>query len=122
MAAGVDSDLSGNPWVFTFNGSTAANTLPYLVVGPQSANGEAFPIMYKRARWVVVTGAAGNQVIVKDYPGINPTSPNPTAQRTQIHLIATGSAFEAEQRPRAHESFVGFDITTFDAGILYLYF
>jgi hypothetical protein len=122
VAAGVDSDLSGNPWVFTFNGSTATNTLPYVVIGAQNTGNQAYPWSPKRIRWVSPGGGSTDQLIIKDYPGVNPTSPTPTAQRTVVHFVCTGAQFEAESRPRAHELYVGMDITQFDSGILYIYF
>lgn len=124
MAAGVDSDLLGNPWVITFNGSTAAHTLPYLVIGPQKTGNMAYPWMPKRIRWVSVTAAAADQVIIKDYPGINPTSPTPTNQRTVFQFVASGADQDGvdEARPYDKETYVGMDITEMDSGILYIYF
>ncbi len=120
MAAGVDVNLAGNPWVFTFNGSTAAHTLPYVVIGAQKTGNMAYAWMPKRVRWVSKTAAAGDQVIIKDYAGVNP----PQNQRTVVHFVASGADQDGvdEARPRGHELYQGMDIVTFDSGILYIYF
>jgi hypothetical protein len=123
MAAGVDADLAGSPWIFVFNGSTATHTLPYTVIGPQNGTNMAYPWLPKRIRWVSKTAAAGDEVIIKDYPGINPTSPSPTNQREVVHFVASGADQDGvdESRPRGHESYVGMQITTFSSGTLYIY-
>lgn len=122
MAVGVDIDTSGSPWVITYNGSTAAHTLPYVVIGAQNGTTMAYPWMPKRIRWVSATAAAGDQVIIKDYPGLAVSGATPTAQRTVVHFIATGAQFVDETKPHDFESYVGMDITTFASGILYIYF
>ena len=121
MAAGVDADFGGNPWVITFNGSTAAHTLPYsMIPGQNNSNGQAYPWSPKRIRWVSKTAAQGDQVIIKDLPGAPAGTTN---QRVVVHFVASGADQDGvdEARPRAHELYVGAQITTFDSGILYIY-
>lgn len=122
MAAGVDADFAGNPWVFTYNGSSAAHTLPYLVTAVNPTTKMCMPIMYKRARWVSATPGATDKIIVKDYPGIPAGT---TDQRTVIEFTSDSTTADTavdEMRPRAHELFVGMQITQFDSGILFIYF
>ena len=121
MAAGVDSDFHGNPWVISYNGSTATHTLPYIVIGAQKTGGMAYPWLPKRIRWVSVTAAAADQVIVKDYPGIPAGT---TDQRTVFQFVASGADQDGvdEARPYDKEQYVGMEITQFDSGILYIYF
>ncbi len=119
MAAGVDADFGGNPWVFTFNGSTATHTLPYTVIGAQNTGKMAYPWLPKRIRWVSVSAVQNDAVIIKDFPGIPASTTN---QRTVVEFVATGADFEAESRPRAHESYVGGQLTEMDSGIVFIYF
>ena len=117
MAAGVDADFGGTPWIFSFNGTTASHTLPYVVVGPQGTGANLpYPIIPKRIRWVSPTAAAGDRVILKDVP-----ANGGTARVIHESQAATGADFLDEARPRAHEAFVGLQITRMDSGTLYIY-
>ena len=94
------------------------------MIGPQATGNMAYPWLPKRIRWVSPTASAGDKVIIKDYPGINPSSPTPTAQRTVCEFVASGADQDGvdESRPRSHESYVGMDITQMDSGVLFVYF
>ena len=104
--------------MFVFNGSTAAHTLPYTVIGPQATGGMAYPWMPNRIRWVSPSAGATDAVIVKDNPGI-PTAA--TAQRIVYESLATGAAFKDDTRPYEQEQYVGMVITQMDSGTLFVY-
>lgn len=113
MAAGVDAVQTGNPWVFTFNGSTAAHTLPYTFWFDD--------LIPMRLRWLPEAGAAATSVIIKDGQG----------NQVYEEWCAAANADPSEQRPRGKEKWLavsstslhtGLSITTFGSGVLYLYF
>ena len=117
MAAGVDFDNAGNPWIITFNGVSATLPLPAVIIGPQNTGNEAYQFIPKRIRWVSKTASAGDQVILKDVP------PGGNTARVIEEFVASGADQDGvdEARPRAHESFTGLQVTKFDSGTLYIY-
>src|ERR1700676_2494032 len=86
MAAGVDIVIA-NVWTITFNGSTAAHTLPYQIWPLAGYAGPVSPFLVKRAVWLSKAAAQNDEVILTDVLG------NPLG----IHFIATGADFEPPQ-------------------------
>lgn len=106
MAAGVDFDQGGDPWIITFNGSTATKTLPALLCN--------YDLILRRAVWRSPGAAADDAVIIEDGQG-----------RTVFHEIASGADFDPTQQTMKHERWMatgsGIRVKTFGSGILYLY-
>ena len=114
MAAGVDLVI-GNVWTITFNGSTAAHTLPFQLWPFAGYAGPPSPFLVKRAVWIAKVANQNDEVIFTDLQG------NPIG----IHFVATGADFEPPQewkRDKSEGAGYGAILTKFDAGELSLYF
>lgn len=116
MAAGVDIDFSANPWVITFNGSTASFALPAKIWPLAGYAGPISPCIVQRWVWIAGDAAvAGNKIIITDASG---------SGNEFLRLTATGADYEPPQewkRQKNEGAPYGAIITQFDAGKLYAY-
>lgn len=120
MAVGVDIDMTGQPWIITYNGANGT-PLPAIVVGVQATGNQAYPLHPKRIVWIAGDlAAATNKVILKDVPGVGGGG----TPRIVAEFTATGADYMPPQEWKASDTeawWVGLQVTTFDSGTLFLY-